>query len=552
MYLRALDFTLRAGSMNTLAAGLGACLIWAANAFSNPAAGGADAYQQGLAAYPTNSAAAYAFFSRAVAAGHVEAMMAAGYCLENGLGTPENRRLAYSCQYYGVQQDPLAAAKGLAVIESLQHGIRGEDPDKRGARFESKAADADAAYAYVVELLRAGKQADAEDMLERAIVKFPPEARLLFTRGVLARSRWDKLAARIYFTAVQALEDSGPFAAAAAVSMEMDAEKGGPAGLAALRELSATHPDNLFFRWLFAIQCREQRQLHEDGARAYEYILEQWKPGPVMVHHTYANILTESLDRPEDALPHRETALVLAPRGWTYQGMANTLKELKRLDEACAAFARAVELDPQDPDYTRQWAWALYDSKRFEEAVEAFDRAIELEPANIFNHKTRAKCLSRLKRAGEAAAGYERAHALGCKYSAGYLAALHYRGINCTPNEDLGLKWARIAAEERNSQLGLTILIEHYGSNAVPEKNDAEKALYYADKLMAKESVNPVYFDDAAAAYARAGKFEKAIELQRRFIEHYSGDRYQRLRESATSRLELYRQEKPYPPAAGQ
>ncbi len=444
------------------------------------------------------------------------------------------------------QSAALLAATGALVLGVCAQ-LQETKPAAQVQELPVQAANADAAYADVLELLRAGRQADAENLLERAVVNYPKDVRLLFARGVLARSRWGKFSAGISFSAVQALEGDGPFTAAGAACIQMDAGLNVQAGFEALRDLMTDHPDNLFFRWLFAIQCREQRQFHEEGAQAYEYILAQWKPGPVMVHHTYANILTESLDRPEDALPHRWTAQEMAPRGWTYQGMANTLKELNRLDEACAAFAKAVELAPGDPDYTRQWARALYEAERFEEAVEAFDQAVAADPANTYNHKTRAKCLSRLRRAEEAAAGYERAHALGCDYSAGYLASLYYRGINCTPNEELGLKWARIAADEHNNQLGLTILIDHYGSNAVPEKNDAEKALYYADKLMVKESVSAACFDGVAAAYARAGKFEKAIELQQRFIEYYSRGGYRELRENARYRLALYEQGKTYP-----
>jgi len=92
----------------------------------------------------------------------------------------------------------------------------------------------------------------------------------------------------------------------------------------------------------------------DEAAEQFEIILKQWNPAPVMVNHTYANLLTESLGQPEKALMFRELALAQSPRGWTYQGYANTLRKLKRYDEAIAAFEKAIEISPDRKVYQTQ------------------------------------------------------------------------------------------------------------------------------------------------------------------------------------------------------
>jgi len=51
---------------------------------------------------------------------------------------------------------------------------------------------ADRAYARSVELLSAGQQSAAEDLIEQALESNPDYASLLFAKGVLDRSRWLK------------------------------------------------------------------------------------------------------------------------------------------------------------------------------------------------------------------------------------------------------------------------------------------------------------------------------------------------------------------------
>ena len=59
------------------------------------------------------------------------------------------------------------------------------------------------------------------------------------------------------------------------------------------------HPADPLLRWMMAIQCRSRGD-NEKGVVHFAKLLEQWSPGPVLVHQTYANLL-DNLDQYEEA-----------------------------------------------------------------------------------------------------------------------------------------------------------------------------------------------------------------------------------------------------------
>jgi len=239
------------------------------------------------------------------------------------------------------------------------------------------------AYEEAMELLSKGRQKDAEARVVEACRTYPDCQRLLFLRGVLERSRFNTFAAGQSFSEVYALgEETAPGRAAAAVTT-MDMDLMVEAGFESLRGLISEHPDEILIRWLFAIECREHRTHSLEAAQQYEVILEEWEIAPVLVHQTYANILTEALDRPEDALKHRWLAAELEPKSWTYQGLANTLKAMERYEEADGVYAKLLELAPVDSDFWRQWGTCLFHMGDYADAIEKFKKAYQYEPSEV-------------------------------------------------------------------------------------------------------------------------------------------------------------------------
>lgn len=529
-----------------------------------------ELYRHGLGAYPTNAVVAYRLFVRAVGEGSVEAIMAAGHCCEYGRGAVTNKSLAYMWRAQAMNLDVLAACRGLAEIDSLYHGVREGDLTERCERFAANNSDRDVAHDYVIQLLKEGKQSEAEDMLERTIIKFGPDAQLLFERAVMARSRWAKQDAEIYFRGVQALSEKGPYVRAAQAAVKMDNDAEVTEGFAVLQSLMDENPNDPFFTWLFAIQCREQKKNHQAGAKAYEKILAIWKPGPVMVHHTYANILTESLKQPDAALPFRERALSLAQRGWTYQGYANTLRELGRYAEACDAFEKAVEINPSSKRYLRQWSSCLL----------ALGKAYGNGIGEKRNHARARDC-------------YLKSYDMGNNNVVSHLAELYARGgYGIDRDLEQAEFWLRKLAEkqpmrqgEESSILRVGTLVAvrrltprkqpvfvNYYQTCTYLKQEANRGIQSAIDLLAwlyavnehassknradavqmaqqlcQERDNPQWRNTLAAAYARNGEYEKAIIEQQRAIALLTPERIASDEGSAfEERLELYRNGQAY------
>ncbi len=100
-----------------------------------------DVYKQGLLVCETNAVAAYELFIKAVGGGSVEAMVASGYCCEEGMGVAENRSLAFRWYGMAVEKDAVKASRGLAAICSVRRGIRGNDLEARKTYFSKHGSD---------------------------------------------------------------------------------------------------------------------------------------------------------------------------------------------------------------------------------------------------------------------------------------------------------------------------------------------------------------------------------------------------------------------------
>ncbi len=421
-----------------------------------------DDYKQGLLVCETNAVAAYELFIKAVGGGSVEAMVASGYCCEEGMGVAENRSLAFRWYGMAVEKDAVKASRGLAAICSVRRGIRGNDLEARKTYFSKHGSDPATVYEHALELLADGRQLDAEDLVDRAIAAFPADQRLLFLRGVLWRSRFTIYYAALNFRAAHRQGESTSIGEAAQLMLMMDQGENVTGGFIKLRSLMKAHPEELLFHWIFAIQCRQQKRFYAEGAEAFEAILKQWNPGPVMVNHTYANLLTERLSRSEEALQHRRIALKQAERPWTYQGLANTLNSLKRYDEAEPFYANAVEMDPGDARHWRQWGLCLMNLERYSKAADVFRQGLEVAPDDLGNQASLAKCFIELGQ---------------------YEDALNL--FNHVLKED---------AENRDALLGLATLYTH----GLGVEKDSEKAAAHAKR----------------SALVRRRRFEKSKSIQ--------------------------------------
>lgn len=304
----------------------------------------------------------------------------------------------------------LLVPQDISQVVEMLHAQAMAQGEGGGSGQKLVDAGPERAHAEIMNMLSAGRQADAEEMLAILVGAFPENQPLAFAQAVCSRSRWAKSRASWQFRRVMELAPSTVEGKAARYMLDLDACKMVEDNMNGLRILIQQNPKNPLLLWLMGMACQDNYKhtdkttYAEEGARSYRALLDLWDVGPVLLHQTFANILSEQLDLMEEALKHRQLAAELEPAGWTYQGLANTLTKMKRYDEADVAFAKLMELDPDDAQFWWNWALMLNQAGRNEDCVEKCRRAAELDPTYFKAYKTWAYALHSLDRLDEALA----------------------------------------------------------------------------------------------------------------------------------------------------
>ena len=191
----------------------------------------------------------------------------------------------------------------------------------------------------VTQLIATGDTQEAERFLQANRDEIQGGQRIFFLLGACIRSRFDKHTARLVFHTAWAMNPKTPSGKCALCMMRLDSSQGMwgqqrqvDEAFAELRRLVNAHPEDVVLPWMLAVQCRSWDR-NAEGALLYKYILTKWKPGPVLVHQTYANLLDE-LGLYKAALKERYQAVKMEPAPWSYDGLGNTLDHLGRFKEA--------------------------------------------------------------------------------------------------------------------------------------------------------------------------------------------------------------------------
>src|SRR5260370_744302 len=129
---------------------------------------------------------------------------------------------------------------------------------------------------------------------------------------------------------------------------------------------------------------------------------------------------------------------------WIREG--NALDNLKRDEEALAAYEQAIRLHPDDANYKNNKGNALENLKRHEEALDAFEQAISLDPNFALAYNNKGIALNELKRYEEALVAYEQAISLDPNF------ADYYHNKGTTLNDLKRYKEALAAFEQAISR----------------------------------------------------------------------------------------------------
>lgn len=228
------------------------------------------------------------------------------------------------------------------------------------------------------QLVISGKQADAEELLTSYIRDFVSNQRLVFLYGCGIRSRFEIQRAAPVFLAAARLGPTTPDGECAVRVLALDAHRDVEANFAALHLLADKNPGDVFIRWMLAVQCRNYNR-NAEGVEQYRKILAVWKPGPCLVHQTYANLLDE-LGRYDEELVQRRIAVAQEPASWSRNGLISVLDRLKRYPEEEQVCADAVRSESGNAEQWALWGNALLQESRFSDAIEKCQKSLALDP----------------------------------------------------------------------------------------------------------------------------------------------------------------------------
>jgi superkiller protein 3 len=124
----------------------------------------------------------------------------------------------------------------------------------------------------------------------------------------------------------------------------------------------------------------------------------------------------------DEAVAAYRKAIELEPRfSYAYNGLGNALRAQKKLDEAITCYRKAIEIDPKYAYAYNGLGAILCDVRHdYENAAACFRKAIELDPRFAFAYLNLGNALQGEKKFDEAIAAYRKAIEIDPKYAHAY------------------------------------------------------------------------------------------------------------------------------------
>ena len=165
---------------------------------------------------------------------------------------------------------------------------------------------------------------------------------------------------------------------------------------------------------------------HADAAeKAFETALDRAADDPKVLPTILRNfgVALVELGRPDDALPHLESARQLDPDDFTiWRSLGVVYTRLGEHEKALERDKESVRLAPHHPIAWRSMGLDLFELERYEEALFAFTEAVRLAPEHAQMWQAKGLAFWRLGRYAEALGAFEKATTLDAEYGDGWLA----------------------------------------------------------------------------------------------------------------------------------
>ena len=241
------------------------------------------------------------------------------------------------------------------------------------------------------------------------------------------------------------------------------------------------------------------------------------------------------------AAKHYRAATVLRPDDVdAHSGLATVLMHVGKLNEAETSARRSIQLQPEKAGCHFVLGQVLVKQSKASEAILRFRRAIELEPEMTAARIEIGKVLASQGASAEAVKHLEEAFAMR-PGGVGILALIG------NIHQSQGKIALAIDVFEKALTLdpSLTAVMNNlawlYATCPVQELRNAERAIDLAEhSCRATSFTNPEFMDTCSAAYAAAGKFDKAIETAKQALTLAEAARNTTLADAIDDRLLQY------------
>jgi tetratricopeptide (TPR) repeat protein len=270
------------------------------------------------------------------------------------------------------------------------------------------------------------------------------------------------------------------------------------------------------------------------------------RPDFAQAHYNLGNALSRQLKRKE-ALKHYAEATRLDPAfALAHFNFANVLVQSERYDEAICHYHEALRLEPDNGQFHGNLGGVLLRVGQLADAVEHFRQSLRQYPHVAPMHNNLGLTLLLLGKWQQAALCCQRATALepnAATYHRNLAFALYEQGYPDAAKSHyeksllLEPQWPRESIREAWS----------LATNADRKRRNGQLAVFTAEQVLQAQSEESFEaLDTLAAAYAEAGRFDKAVDVARRACDRAQSAGKTALAKAIQERLSLYRQRKPF------
>lgn len=219
----------------------------------------------------------------------------------------------------------------------------------------------------------------------------------------------------------------------------------------------------------------------------------------------------------DEAIPHLESALSAGPEtADLHNNLGMALGEKGRSGEAIPHFEKAVALNPANWTAHANLGRAYAAGQRFDQAIPHFERALERNPGSAELHSQLGLALANQDRVAEAIPHLERA----LEISPDLVEARYYLGAALMKNGQKAqalAQWRQALRQAPDNPRVLNDTAWVLATCADAALRNGTEAVTLAEHAVDLTSGrDPALLATLAAAYAEAGRFERAVELEKR------------------------------------